>query len=76
MNSVDEERKERKERRRGTGRGEEKRYRERGGEERAGGSPDATTVLAHRVFSMLRLSWIDGSQSSCRGSKTTSLSAQ
>lgn len=29
-------------------------------------SPDATTVLAHSVFSMLRLSWIWGSESSCR----------
>lgn len=28
------------------------------------GSPDATTVLAHSVFSMLKLSWMGGSQSS------------
>lgn len=28
--------------------------------------PDATTVLAQRVFSMLRLSWICGSVSSCK----------
>lgn len=27
--------------------------------------PDATMVLAHSVFSMLRLSWTGGSQSSC-----------
>lgn len=29
--------------------------------------PDATTVLAHNVFSMLRLSWMGGSLSSCSG---------
>lgn len=31
--------------------------------------PDATTVLAHNVFSMLRLSWMGGSLSSCSGRK-------
>lgn len=34
-------------------------------------SPDATTVLAQRVFSILRLSWICGSVSSYKTKRTT-----
>lgn len=33
--------------------------------------PDATMVLAHNVFSILRLSWMGGSLSSCSGKKKT-----